>query len=107
MKTDYNIDEQRYKIAQKRVEKIRGFYNHLIIYLVINALIVYFNINNLEDGETYFQWRNFITFSIWGFFLLLHAASTFIPNFIFGVKWEERKIEQFMNEESKYRSNQF
>lgn len=101
MKTEKNIQEQRYKIAQKRVEKIKGFYNHLIIFTVINAVIVYFNIQNLDAGESYFQWHNFMTFSIWGMFLLLHAASTFIPGFVFGAKWEERKIRQFMDEESR------
>lgn len=100
MKTENNIQEQRYKIAQKRVEKMKGFYNHLIIFLIINAIIVFFNIRSLDVGESYFQWHNFITFSIWGFFLLLHGASTFMPNFIFGAEWEERKIQQFMDEES-------
>lgn len=99
MNTEQNINEQRYKIAEKRVKKIRGFYNHLIIFLCINALIVFFNVRNLGDGESYFQWHNFMTFSIWGFFLLLHGASTFIPNFILGARWEERKIKQFMDEE--------
>lgn len=99
MKKEQNMYEARYKIAQKRVEKLKGFYNHLLIFLIINAIIVFFNLRNLEDGESYFQWHNFLTCSIWGFFLLLHAASTFIPNFILGAKWEERKIKEFMDEE--------
>ncbi len=31
-----------YKIAQKRVKKIKRFYRHLTVYIVVNLLIVYF-----------------------------------------------------------------
>lgn len=103
METKNKTTEQRYRLAQKRVEKIKGFYNHLLIFSIINGIIVFLNISNLEAGETYFQWHNFITFSIWGTFLLLHAAFAFIPNIVFGAEWEERKIKKFMDEESRVR----
>lgn len=99
MKTNKSKYSERYKLAERRVKRLRGFYTHLIVYIIINAVIVYINIQNLDPGESYFQWHNFFTFSIWGFFLLIHAASVFIPNFILGAQWENRKIKEFMENE--------
>lgn len=39
-----NLDEMRYQEAQKKVNKIKGFYTHLIVYIVINAMIVIVNV---------------------------------------------------------------
>ncbi|MCD2259847.1 2TM domain-containing protein [Psychroserpens luteolus] len=99
MKTSTSKYRERYKFAERRVKRLKGFYTHLIIYIIINSIIVFSNIKNLDDGESYFQWHNFISLSVWGMFLLIHAASVFIPNFIFGVQWEERKIREFMENE--------
>jgi hypothetical protein len=92
--------KERYQIAAKRVKRIKGFYTHALIYIVVNLVFVYINIENLEDGESYFQWRNFITFSFWGIGLLSHAGSVFLPSFIFGKNWESKKIKEFMDKDS-------
>jgi hypothetical protein len=33
-------DEQIYEEARKRVEANRGFYKHLLVYIVVNAVLV-------------------------------------------------------------------
>jgi len=91
--------KERYQIAARRVKKIKGFYTHALIYVIINLVFVYINFQNLEEGESYFQWRNFITFSFWGIGLLAHGASVFLPNIIFGRNWEEKKIKEFMDKD--------
>lgn len=93
------IDQERYMLAAKRVKQLRGFYSHLIVYIIINLIIVIVNIQNLNDGESYFQWHNFITLSFWGIGLLAHAASVFLPNLIFGRGWEARKIKEYIEKE--------
>ena len=95
-----NINEQeRYDIAVKRVKKIKAFYSHAMVYVVINIMIVIMNIQNLKPGESYFQWQNFTTLFFWGIGLLAHGASVFVPDFILGRDWEERKIQEFMEKE--------
>ncbi|MDP2088299.1 MAG: 2TM domain-containing protein [Flavobacteriaceae bacterium] len=99
MKTINNIDEIRFQEALKRVKKIKGFYIHTIVYVVINLMIVIVNIQNLDEGEHYFQFRNFTTLFFWGIGLLAHGLSVFLPNLFLGKKWEERKIKELMEKE--------
>ena len=92
-------EQIRYEEAVKRVKKIKGFYTHAIVYVVINLMIVILNIQNLNEGESYFQFKNFITVFFWGIGLLAHAMATFVPYFILGKEWEERKIKELMEKE--------
>ncbi|HLO73514.1 MAG TPA: 2TM domain-containing protein [Flavobacterium sp.] len=92
-------EEAAYYEAAKRVKKIKGFYTHAIVYLVINLMIVVINIQNLNEGESYFQYKNFITAFFWGIGLLAHGLSTFMPQWILGTDWEERKIKELMEKE--------
>ncbi len=93
------LNQIRYEEAAKKVKKLKGFYTHAIVYLVINSMIVILNIQNLNDGESYFQLKNFFTAFFWGIGLLAHGLSTFLPYFILGKDWEERKIKEFMEKE--------
>lgn len=92
-------DEIKYQEAIKRVKKLKGFYTHAIVYIIVNILIFFLNVNNLEQGESYFQFKNFMTAFFWGIGLLAHALSTFLPNFILGKDWEARKIKELMEKE--------
>ena len=92
-------DEIKYQEALKRVKKIKGFYTHAIVYVIINVMIVIINIQSLNEGETYFQFKNFMTAFFWGIGLLAHGLSVFVPNWIMGQNWEERKIKEFMEKE--------
>ena len=92
-------DEIKYQEALKRVKKLKGFYTHSIVYIFINILIFFLNVKNLEQGESYFQFKNFMTAFFWGIGLLALALSTFLPYFILGKDWEERKIKELMEKE--------
>jgi hypothetical protein len=62
-------------------------------------MIVIVNIQDLEPGESYFQFNNFKTALFWGIGLLAHALSVFMPSMIMGKNWEERKIKELMDRE--------
>jgi uncharacterized integral membrane protein len=94
-----NQEEEQYYNAAKRVKRIKGFYTHAMVYVVINIMFVIINIQNLDPGESYFQWHNFTTLFFWGIGLTAHAASVFVPELIFGKNWEERKIKEYMEKE--------
>lgn len=93
---------ERLERARKRVKKIKGFYTHLLIYVIINIMIVVINIQDLEPGESYFQYKNFFTLFFWGIGLAIHGLSVFLTDFILGKNWEERKIKKFMEEDRKH-----
>ncbi|SEG10951.1 2TM domain-containing protein [Flavobacterium urumqiense] len=94
-----STEELEYQEALIRVKKIKGFYTHLTVYLVVNIMILINNYQDLEAGESFFQWRSFTTAFFWGIGLLSHALSTFMPNWIFGKSWEDRKIKKFLEKE--------
>ncbi len=89
----------KYIKAKNRVEKLKGFYNHLVIYVIVNLVITGFKVSNNLDS-----WKDFTNelmsidvlsvWTIWGLVLLIHFISL-----IFGQGWEERKIEELMNKE--------
>ncbi len=94
-----NLDEIRYQEALKRVKKIKGFYSHLVVFVVINIMIMIVNIQELDPGESYFQLHNFFTLLAWGVGLLAHALGVFLPSALLGKNWEEKKIKQLMEQE--------
>ncbi|TDE30344.1 2TM domain-containing protein [Flavobacterium ranwuense] len=91
--------EDKYASAKRKVKRLKGFYTHLIVYVAINIVIVFINIRDLDAGESYFKIENFLTAFFWGIGLLAHALSTFMPNWIFGKNWEDKKIKEFMEKE--------
>lgn len=99
------IEQERYDNAAKRVKRIKGFFSHALVYVVINIMIVIINIQNLDSGESYFQWHNFTTLLLWGIGLLAHGLSVFLPNFILGKEWEERKTRELMDKNKKPRKH--
>jgi hypothetical protein len=100
-----NLDkETAYLSAKRRVDKLRGFYFHLIIYFGVNSFISgYKIIRNLQRGETFeeafFDFSTGASWLLWGLGLAIHAFVVFILPKIVGNNWEERKIKQFMEEE--------
>ncbi len=94
-----NKDQIQYEEAVKKVKKLKGFYTHAIVYVVINIMVVIANVQNYEPGESYFQFKTFMTAFFWGIGLLAHGMATFVPYFIFGKEWEERKIKELMEKE--------
>lgn len=87
----------KYLEAKKRVKRLKGFYTHLVIYILVNLMIAFINFQDLKPGESYFQYKNFITLFFWGIGLLAHALSVFLPQFVLGRDWEERKIRELMD----------
>jgi hypothetical protein len=99
MNINNNTDEIRFQEAVKRVKRIKGFYTHAIVYIVINIMVVIINVQDLKSGESYFQYQNFFTAIFWGIGLLAHGLSVFVPSMIMGKNWEERKIKELMEKE--------
>ena len=94
-----NLDEIKYQEALKRVKKIKGFYTHLLVYIVINLAILISSYSNINNNENFWKWQTFNTVFFWGIGLVSHGLSVFIPNTLLGKDWEERKINELMEKE--------
>jgi hypothetical protein len=95
-----------YLRAKNKVDREKGFYNHFIIYLIVNTVLTGFKVwGNMHSWESFTDELLTInvlsTWVIWGIFLVLHFVS-----FKYGQAWEDRKIKQFMNDELSNNSKQ-
>ena len=100
------MQEEKLRRAKKRLEEIKGFYIHLIVYLLVNGFITISNLIHLDEGESFWHFGIFITPVFWGIGLLMHGLYTFNAHPFMGKKWEERKIRKFM-EEDRNEANKF
>lgn len=97
---------ERYLRAEKKVDKLKGFYIHLLVYIFVNLFISTKKImRNLENGETFeqafFDLGTFIVWMAWGVGLAFHAFNVFVDNGLLGNNWENRKIQEYMDEEDR------
>ena len=90
---DKNIQYER---ARKRVKKIKGFYIHALVYVLVNLFLILSTSIKYDSFETFFQQNQFWGIGLWGIGLFAHGLSVFLPNFILGKNWEEKKIRELM-----------
>lgn len=94
----YN-EENRYNRAKKKVEKIKGFYTHAIVYMVVNIMLLSMIYTGYANVTGFWNLGSFSTAIGWGIGLLVHGVSVFGKDLFFGSNWEEQKMNQFLKEE--------
>ena len=95
-----NSSNERYNAAYKRVKRIKGFYIHLLVYVLVNASILISIYNNSSEGFAVFvKWENWSTALFWGIGIVAHGLSVFGKNLFFSSDWEEKKMKEFMEED--------
>lgn len=96
----YNQD--KFERAEKRVKAIKGFYTHLIVYLVVNIFLLIIQLNQFDFN---FSDTNITIFAylstpfFWGIGLFFHGLYVFQHKFKLFRNWEERKIKEYMDKE--------
>ncbi|WP_439127398.1 2TM domain-containing protein [Polaribacter sp.] len=104
MQEDF-IQEQNYVRAQKRVKELKGFYIHLIVYILVNlflsGIIIY---GLMQSGDTFKEAiTNFGTYStafFWGIGMFFHWLGVFgFKSLGLGKDWENRKIQELMDKD--------
>ncbi len=94
--------------AKKRVKRLKGFYTHLSVYIVINIILLIlkgrflvFIVDKTGNVETQFidwlDWNIISTPLIWGVFLAIHGIKVFSHPYL--EKWEAKKIQKLMERE--------
>ncbi|RUT69171.1 hypothetical protein D0817_16810 [Flavobacterium cupreum] len=101
---EFSTDES-YNKAYRKVKKIKGFYSHLKIYVIVNAIIIISSLNSRGFIGNHFELRGFRDWEIystafyWGIALAIHAFTVFGPDLFFNKDWEEKKIKKYMDKE--------
>jgi predicted membrane channel-forming protein YqfA (hemolysin III family) len=80
-----------YKEAKRHVDKLRGFYSHASTYVLVIGSLTALNLLS-NPGHLWVQWAAFG----WGIGLAAHGLSVFAFGGLFGVAWEERKIQEYL-----------
>ena len=89
---------ERYNEAKKRVEQIKGFYGHLLSFIIVNLGLFIFNIATLPN-DLWFNYWFYWQLLFWGIGLTIHGMFVFDLVSVFGTKWEEEKINEFISKE--------
>jgi len=93
MEINYN-EEDKYYLAKKKVENIKGFYGNLIAFVVVNAVLLFINLYT-SPQNLWFYWP----LMWWGIGVVFHGLKVFEVFPTVGKDWEERKIKEFMEKE--------
>ncbi|PBI85276.1 hypothetical protein BSF41_37440 [Flavobacterium sp. ACN2] len=98
-------DDENYNAAYRRVKKLKGFYSHVKVYIIVNIIIIVSSLNrdNFTDGMDFSgltQWHTYSTALFWGIGLLAHGLSVFGTDWFFGSDWEKRKIQKYMEKDT-------
>jgi len=84
-------EDYLYEEAKKRVNRKKGFYRHLAVYLVVNTVMFF----TVFSNEGTFNWLYPAAF--WGIGLAIHYFSVFgLPgsNRVGGTDWEAKEIRK-------------
>jgi hypothetical protein len=104
-----NIKENTYKQAEKRVKRIRNFYNHLQIFVIIMVPILLFSNSIIGFFESYIingntlEWVKvniWINALLWFIGIAIHGLFVFKDRVNFIDKWEKNKVSEFMNKKN-------
>ncbi|MEC4005249.1 2TM domain-containing protein [Flavobacterium sp. SUN052] len=96
------ISSQDYYEAFRRVKRIKRFYVHVLVYILVNIFLIVgqrFDDEKTLTNDVFFHWHTYSTAFFWGIGLVAHGLSVFGSSIFFGNNWEERKIKQLMDKE--------
>jgi hypothetical protein len=98
-----NTFEEQRKLdrAVKKIQSIRGFYKHFAVYILVNLVLIAAKWFTLEPGESFFTYSTFSVAVFWGLGVMFHAIGVFGTNIFLTEKWEERKIREYMDKNSR------
>ncbi|MFI1745716.1 2TM domain-containing protein [Thalassobellus sediminis] len=97
--------ESAYLRAQQRLKDIKGFYWHAFWYVVVNIFIIVMIVKN--SGGDIWNFGVFATPIFWGIGLGFHAIMVFGKSLFFSKSWENRKIQEFMENEKESDKHKF
>lgn len=95
--SNFSEEEEKLYRAQKKVKKMKGFYAHLAVYIIINLMLAI--MSGMHGGIRGFFEPIKTTGLFWGIGVFFHWYGVFGKDLIFGRNWEERKIRELMDKD--------
>ncbi|MBE8726950.1 2TM domain-containing protein [Flavobacterium hungaricum] len=89
-------EAERYYQAQKKVKEIKKFYEHLTVYVLVNPIVMVVNLTTSPEH----LWFLYCLFG-WGIAIVMNGLKAFNYAPFFDKEWEERKIREIIEQESK------
>ncbi len=92
--------------AEKRVKELKGYYSHIIIFVIVNGMLYLLQTGVLNSflpeafpkESYYYDWIT-SNILIWGLILLVHTLILLRHKFTFFKKWEDRQIQKYIDED--------
>lgn len=91
------VDPYKFEKAKQRVIKLKQFYEHLIMFIIVSLGLSILNYYQNGWKNPWFLWA----LVSWGVGVGFHALFTFGQTVFFGSKWEEKKIKEFLSQQEK------
>lgn len=100
--SDLNPIEEKelLELAKKRVKKIKDFYIHLFIYAIGVSIFVLKTYFGFPFNFLPIRYINWFVMAVWTFFLAIQGVELFFNEVVFGKKWEDKKIKNFIDKEN-------
>ena len=93
----------KYLRAKKKVETLKGFYGHLIAFIVVNTFLILSSAGLFSRSELDFSGLEiYLTTLLWGIGMASHALYVlyvFKVDNNFFKRWEEKKIKEIMEKQ--------
>lgn len=90
------VEDNKYLRAKKKVEELKAFYIHLIVFILVNIMFIIINVLTFEESG---HWWFVYPLMGWGIGLVAHGLS--VSSFgIFGPSWEDRKIKEYIDKDT-------
>lgn len=89
-------DQERYERAKQRVDILRGFYGHAMVFVIVNLGLAVYNLATSPDRIWFIY-----TLAGWGIGLVAHGAYAMGTGRFLGAEWQERKIREEMDREQR------
>jgi putative copper export protein len=100
---------ENYIKARKRIDRIKDYYAHLILFVLGSALLLLLKGNLLRwvesegikdpDVLNWVEWNIIFVPILWGLVLLVAAFFVFRGKSNFLKRWEERQMRKFMEKD--------
>ena len=88
--------QDRYARAKQKVEILRGFYVHAIVFVIVNLGLAAYNLAMSPDRIWFLS-----VLGGWGIGVVAHGAYALGSGRFLGEAWEQRKISEEMDREQR------
>ncbi|KAG1647935.1 Sensory transduction protein LytR [Nymphon striatum] len=101
-----NLNLHKKARAEKRVKDLKGFYIHLMVYIMVNIMIsTVIVVSRMYEGDGFFEalldFGTWSTWLFWGIGMAFHGAKVFSYNPFLNKAWEERQLQKYLEEDRK------